>query len=219
MPIQELTDVASLKKQLQKFCGLPRFRQRLLHESTVLEDDTKLASQMDLQLVLLPYAGSPEVQRILGAAQNGRAAEVEEILKLPQDPNLGDGQRKTALHGASMTGHVEVVQVLLEGRADTNMTDQNGRTALHYASGSSYVKVLRMLVEAGADVSLADEFGNTALHLASAEGHLAAVRALLQAGSEVDFRNVLCDPLFGFVRTYFRNKSSRLSVVRTEEPV
>ena len=158
IPVEEAIDVTSLKKQLQKSCGLPRFRQRLLRESVVLDDDTKLSSPADLQLVLLPFADvdTSQVTSIVSAAQRGRASAVEEMLKLPQDPSLGDHESRTALHGACMNGHMDVVQLLLESGCDMNATDNAGRTALHLASGNGYVKILRLLVESAAHVNLRD---------------------------------------------------------------
>jgi len=184
MPVGEGIDVSSLKKQLHKFCGVPRFRQRLLRESAVLEDDTKLSSPADLQLVLLPFADVDisQVASMVSAAQSGRASAVEEMLNLPLDPRLGDHQLRTALHGACEYGHMDVVQLLLESGCDTNATDNRGRTALHLASGNGYVKILRLLVKSEADMNLGDCNGNTALHVASCEGQLSAVRALLQSG-------------------------------------
>ncbi|CAE7241789.1 Ripk4 [Symbiodinium sp. CCMP2592] len=188
MPVGEGIDVSSLKKQLQKFCGVPRFRQRLLRESAVLEDDTKLSSPADLQLVLLPFADVDisQVTSIVSAAQSGRASAVEEMLNLPLNPSLGDHQSRTALHGACEHGHMDVVQLLLESGCDTNATDNRGRTALHLASGNGYVKILRLLVQSEADMNLGDCHGNTALHVASCEGQLSSVRALLQSGIHKD---------------------------------
>ena len=77
---QKLQDVRSLKRHLQGLCGLPRFRQRLLHEDTPLEDENKLLSQRlptDLQLVLLSFASVSGRQRddLTNAAAFGRASE------------------------------------------------------------------------------------------------------------------------------------------------
>ena len=52
--------VRDLKLHLQKFCGHPRFRQRLLQENgQILPDAAVLDAPCRLQLVLLGFAESP----------------------------------------------------------------------------------------------------------------------------------------------------------------
>ena len=56
IPVEELTDVRSLKQQLNRVHGFPtRFRQRLLLGDKPLADSTLLDSPMDLALVILPH--------------------------------------------------------------------------------------------------------------------------------------------------------------------
>ena len=55
LPVQGLSDVKQLKRDLQPRCGFSRFRQRLLHEGMPLNDDDRLEAPMDIQLVLVAY--------------------------------------------------------------------------------------------------------------------------------------------------------------------
>ena len=45
---EELDDVQMLKQRLQKFCGVSRFRQRILNQQSILADDAKLADDAQL---------------------------------------------------------------------------------------------------------------------------------------------------------------------------
>ena len=135
--MEELSNVRTLKHRLQKKCGTPRFRQRLLQDGNVLTDDFcfNLSSTTDVQIVLRPYT-RPSLQQIdelLTAAARGRAFDVDAILQRPQDPNLVGFGGLTALGKALDYGtskHVEVVRLLLEARADKDQTATDGNTVL-----------------------------------------------------------------------------------------
>ena len=62
-PVHGLTDVKSLKQDLRRKCGVPRFRQRLLNAGALMEDSTRLLSAMDVQLILLPFISASADQR------------------------------------------------------------------------------------------------------------------------------------------------------------
>ena len=87
IPVMELSDVMALKKQLHCQHSLPtRFRQRLFHEGTPLQDSATLDSPLDLDLVLLPYEeAQTRADELVTATENGFAAEVRETLK----PSIG----------------------------------------------------------------------------------------------------------------------------------
>ncbi|CAE7606188.1 ASB3 [Symbiodinium sp. CCMP2456] len=115
---KELKTVRALKKQLQGYCGLPRFRQRLLLDGRNLEDDESLdfPTDRDLQLVMLILVSTCDLQaEILDAISNGRVEEVERLLQVPLDPNAGH----LLLRGARNT-KIEIMQLLLEAQADPN---------------------------------------------------------------------------------------------------
>ena len=81
IPAAGLSDAKSLKQQLHRKHGLPpRFRQRLFHNGSAMEDDSKLDSSMDLEVVAVSFADSSEDQRkeLVGAATFGHAAKAGE---------------------------------------------------------------------------------------------------------------------------------------------
>ncbi|CAE7359063.1 unnamed protein product [Symbiodinium natans] len=186
--MHQLTDVKSLKRELCRLCGVPRFRQRLLKGSAVLEDADELTSPIDVQMVVLPFIAANDEQRqeMTDAVADGRILDVEKLLKLPQDPNLGGprGGRLPPLVSASMVGRADVVRLLLEASADKDSTDGNGSTALRTASYLGRADVVRELLEAGASKDLCNHSGSTPLEVASKFRHLETTRVLLEAGAD-----------------------------------
>ena len=80
----------ALKKHLHAQLGFPpRFRQRVLHLDSCLEDGAKFDAPLDLQLVLLTFIEASLMQReeLLDAAIIGDAVWVESLLQLPMNPN------------------------------------------------------------------------------------------------------------------------------------
>ena len=151
IPMEDLVDVRSLKQNLGRRCGLPRFRQRLLRNGRVLPEEECLESPGDVQLVLLPFCSvhDEEIRQFIGLSAAGRAAEVEAKLQLPLDPN-NRANGLSALLSASDGGHLHVVQLLLEARADADVAGNQGMTPLISASAQGHVDVVRVLLEAGA---------------------------------------------------------------------
>ena len=121
VPVAEMHDVRTLKQSLQKVCGLPRFRQRLLHDGRDLEDVARLEMVQDVQLVLLDFCpvSHHEARHLFKAADGGMVLEVEKALQRPQDPNQTTSPtHPTPLNRAARNGHMEVVHLLLEATAD-----------------------------------------------------------------------------------------------------
>ena len=71
-------ELTSLKQRLHQQHGLPpRFRQRLLHEGSTLDDDVQLDSAMDLQLLIVAFSEVSEGQQqeLDVAASDGMVAK------------------------------------------------------------------------------------------------------------------------------------------------
>ena len=120
VPVGEISTSRALKEHLQRVCGVTRFRQRLLHDGTILADDTCLEGLLDLQLVLLNFITTSPAERdqLQSASGWGEKARVERILQRPQDPNRHADDRLGALHVASARGMLGTMRLLLEARAD-----------------------------------------------------------------------------------------------------
>ncbi|CAE7882527.1 unnamed protein product [Symbiodinium microadriaticum] len=183
MPVVDLSDVKTLKQQLNWLHGLPsRFRQRLFLCGNPLDDSASLDSPVELELVLLPLSAEAHVDKLLTASVNGSVCQVEAVLQRPQHPDVVDVDGSSPLLLASAYGHLEVVRLLLEASADTNFKNHGGLTGVMLASQGGHVEIMRLLLEECADKNLKDNDGVTATMMASAQGHIEALRLLLQAG-------------------------------------
>eukprot|EP00439_Symbiodinium_sp_Y106_P031928 s195_g3.t2 len=191
IPVEQIHDVRGLKQCLNQLHGFPpRFQQRIRLHGESLKDSVKLDSAMDLEIVLLSFVDVPQQQAddLAAAASQGRTAEVESMLQLPQDPDLPDSGGRTAFMRAAVKGHVDVVRLLMEAGAKTDVADHIDCAALMGASCQGYVEVVRLLLEAGTR-DVPNNGGYTALMAASYQGHLEIVRLLVEAGSDKDATN------------------------------
>lgn len=199
LPVEELSDVKALKRYLEPLCGTPRFRQRLLNDGVMLDDDAVINSPLDLQLVLLRFsdASDREDTNLSKAAEEGMEALVEEILGRPRDPDFLGSETLPALWVASQRGHDGIVRLLLEAKANKDashcrrqITQPNSRTTcIAVAAERGFIDVVRLLLDAGARQALPKEgttVYDTPLATAAAAGHLDTVRLLLETGVDKD---------------------------------
>jgi ankyrin repeat protein len=197
LQIPRASTVLHVKRYLQAAQGINVFRQRLVISPVgpQAEDHEVLAALpgLRLQLVRLQYVDDDQdgADRLIHAAHQGLALEVEQLLRLPLRPDCTtraeDGV--TALMTASGSGHLEVVRLLCEAGADKDKADQNGETALILASRRGHLEVARLLCEAGADKDKVDQYGDTALIRASIQDHPEVARLLCEAGADKDYTN------------------------------
>ena len=84
--VEGLSDAKALKQELNRKQGLPlRFRQRLFHRGTAVDDATALDTPMELQLVLLPYSATSQMQaeELATASADGSVSEAR-VVKAPR---------------------------------------------------------------------------------------------------------------------------------------
>ena len=181
--------VKALKLELKDKGFGCRFRQRLLNDTTELQDDEMLVPPLDLKLVrlnLVPFDDA-ENERFIVACRAGDLVEVEMRLKKPQDPDLSETKGWTALYCAAVSGHVEVVRSLLEAGALPDRDEElDWRTPLHVAAEQGNLEVVHLLLEARAKVDRPSINSETALHLATESDHVAVVQMLLEARASCD---------------------------------
>ncbi|CAE7800344.1 unnamed protein product [Symbiodinium sp. CCMP2592] len=140
---ENLSRVHHLKQHLQLLLGVPRFRQRVLHGNVILDDYKLLGSNLDLQLVVLPFITTSErdADRFIRSVYSGYL--VGHMLQNRHDPNLAVdffNERLTPIQAAAKQGHRRSVSLLLEAGGDRN-------GALRAALGAGQVQIVRMLWE------------------------------------------------------------------------
>ena len=87
------------------------------------------------QLLAGEYRGDVDVGLFLSAAKRGDDAMIDLLVeRYGVDPNVADGDGRTALHRAAQSGRVRTVKHLVEKHnVDIQKMDGCGMTALHLA--------------------------------------------------------------------------------------
>ncbi|MFS8027107.1 putative protein kinase TKL-Pl-5 family [Helianthus anomalus] len=95
--------------------------------------------------------------RLLYCSSKGNKWGVMQELENGVEPNVGDYDKRTALHLAACEGCTEIVLLLLEKGADVNSTDRWGRTPLSDARGVGHTEICKILeAHGGIDPVLAE---------------------------------------------------------------
>ena len=125
--------VRALKLHLQRLCGHPRFRQRLLQEDgQILPDEAVLQAPRRLNLVILSFAETSvdHIDRLFHAVRSDDTEQLEAILRRPQDPNHRRARdNMTALHVAAMSGLEEGHKVASGSWCRNRLNRRPGRHA------------------------------------------------------------------------------------------
>ncbi|KAI8473908.1 MAG: hypothetical protein J3K34DRAFT_391553 [Monoraphidium minutum] len=122
----------------------------------------------------------------LGAAAQGAAARVREMLQQGFAPDTTDYDLRTALMCASARGNVGVVQLLLAAGADPDRADQHQGCALLEAAKGGHTPVMDALLAAGAKINLPAVAAAAHLCAAVFDGDVPLLRRLLRAGLPAD---------------------------------
>ncbi len=116
---------------------------------------------------------------------------LELLLGRGADPDLKDGDHRTALIHAAIDGNSEIARTLIHGGWGLDVQDESGNAALHYAAQGYHQGVASLLLDAGARVDVEDAFGNTPLWRAvfNSNGRGELIKLLLAAGADRRHRN------------------------------
>jgi uncharacterized protein len=145
-------------------------------------------ASITLMLASLPVAAATSGDRLIGAAQDGLAAEVDALIAKHIDVNAADSAGATALAWAIIRGNDEVAARLLKAHADPNRTDANGVSPLMVAIDSNAPNLVKLLLANGANANLARDNGETPLMHAVQAGSVDMVQMLLAAKADVNAR-------------------------------
>ena len=147
LDLPSFSTVLDIKHHVQASQRVSIFCQRLLvsPEGYQVEDNEVLAALpgLRLQLIRLEYADDDAdgLCCLLRAAGEGKAPEVERLLRLPLRPDCSRNKDATALTAPSQNGHLEVARLLCEAGADKDKASQDGATALIFASQNGHLEV------------------------------------------------------------------------------
>ena len=183
-PVEELSDVMSLKHRLRAKHQIPVSLLRLVYDGCRLDDAFRLCTPMDVQLIVKSRADKVIASNeLLGAAADGEAEVVRLLLLAGAAKDFVNRHGKTALILATDNGREEVVRELFEAGVAKDLTDAVGKTALIYASSHGDIHAARLLLEAGAAKRVQDAQRRTALVYSASQGHVEIVRLLLEASA------------------------------------
>ena len=191
--LDETITVRKLKTRLAPALGVSRFRQKLLQDTRLLDDNDKIRRSTRLQVVLLNYipTSNENIRQLIDASFEDSESEVEELLCKPQDVNAclprateahSANGTITALQAAASANNTYILKLLFQAHAD--VTRNGNDQALCHAAAQNAEEAARILLQHGADPNAANPQGHTALLEAVAGGHHALTQLVLQAGAD-----------------------------------
>jgi ankyrin repeat protein len=126
------------------------------------------------------------------AAARGDAAEIEELIKEGERPNIQDSRSRTPLIVAAYFGRHDAARMLLRLGANPNAVDSQGYDILTIAAVKNDMEMLKIAIDGGANArATTGSYDGTALTAAAHRGHVEVVRALIDAGAPLDHVNNL----------------------------
>eukprot|EP00439_Symbiodinium_sp_Y106_P083969 s746_g24.t1 len=186
--LTELSDVKALKQRLHQQHGLPpRFRQRLLHKSSTLDDALSFASFFDPRVVAATFSEATEEmpRQLAAAAEHGSASGG--ALKRRSDPEdvARPPCRQRLLHDRHTLDYVEL-QVVIVSSSEASVEQ---RQELYEAIADGLVAEVEALLQLPIVPNMWDDDGYTPLIQASKKGDVDIVKLLLEAGALKDCRD------------------------------
>ena len=149
-----------------------------------------IAAKQQMIITVLASSGkakldmaSPELA-LCSAAGAGDLQQVKRLVDFGVKPNLGDYDRRTALHVSAAEGHEKIVEFLLLSQADPNCKDRWGGTPLQDALTGGHIGTAHLLKAKGAAVP--DSFGAEAVCTAAGKGDVPKLRMLHSFGQSLD---------------------------------
>ena len=100
------------------------------------------------------------------AAQAGRAADVQKLIRSGAKVDAAAGGGATALHYAAGMGHCDAASALLNSGADLQARAMTGDSPLHVAVAGGHEDAVKLLIQRGASLKATDQHGHTPAALA-----------------------------------------------------
>ncbi|KAG1973158.1 ankyrin repeat and EF-hand domain-containing protein [Pimephales promelas] len=118
---------------------------------------------------------------LMGASKAGAVKLVRAILQKGVNPNLLDGDGRSAAHFAAEQGFLEVLQVLSAYSADLGISTAKGDTPLHFAAAGGFNECCRFLAQRGCSPKQKNLEGLLPSQVAKNNGCKAALKELKKA--------------------------------------
>jgi len=126
------------------------------------------------------------------AAARGDTAEIEELIKEGEKPNIQDSRSRTPLIVAAHFGRHEAARTLLRLGANPNALDHQRYDMLTIAAVKNDLEMLKIALDGGANPRVTTSpYDGTALIAAAHRGNVEVVRTLIYAGAPLDRVNNL----------------------------
>lgn len=106
------------------------------------------------------------------AVDLGYYENVEVLLSVNADCNIGDHNQETPLHIAVKKADQTMTRMLLSKGADPTIPDRNGNAALHTATLYGHLQLVKILLKYDADIYQKGQHDAIAPHIAAKEGHI-----------------------------------------------
>ena len=132
------------------------------------------------------YAGLHE------AAAKGDVAEIEQLIKDGEKPNIQDSKSRTPLHVAAYLKKYEAARALLKLGANPNALEIDRYDIVTIAAVANDLDMLKIALEGGASAkNITSRYNGTALIAAAHLGHAEAVKLLIDAKAPLNHVNNL----------------------------
>lgn len=132
------------------------------------------------------YAGLHE------AAARNDAAEIEQLIKDGEKPNIQDSKSRTPLHVAAYLKKYDAARALLKLGANPNALEIDRYDIVTIASVANDIEMLKLALEGGASArNITSRYDGIALIAAAHAGHPEAVKILIAAKAPLNHVNNL----------------------------
>ena len=127
------------------------------------------------------------ISEVLTAASSGDLYQLT-ALGAQYDLDVGDYDRRTALHLAAAEGHTVIVAYLISRKVNVNCEDRWGNTPLREALRSNHTECVKSLKAAGATMGATSDIDAEIIRAASTND-VKGLQALIDAGGNVNCKD------------------------------
>ena len=155
-----------------------------------------LFAVLSAPLAAAQTAPTPQELRIYAglhdAAARGDAAEIEQLIKDGEKPNIQDSKSRTPLHVAAFFKRYDAARMLLKLGANPNALEIDRYDIVTIASVANDLEMLKIALEGGGSArNITSRYDGTALIAAAHLGHAEVVKMLIAAKAPLNHVNNL----------------------------